>query len=89
MGIHETHPDTLARLMRARGHLDSVIRMIQEGQECLAVAQQMQAVSKAISTAKNGYVHDHIDHCFDEALLAKGKDSRASLAELKEITKYL
>jgi DNA-binding FrmR family transcriptional regulator len=89
MGIHASHPVTLARLLRARGHLDSVIRMIQGGEDCLAVAQQLQAVSKAIAGAKGGYVQDHIDHCFDEALAAKGRGARASLAELKAITKYL
>ncbi|HXB98010.1 MAG TPA: metal-sensing transcriptional repressor, partial [bacterium] len=80
MGIHESHPDTLARLQRARGHLDSVIKMVQDGRGCLEVAQQLQAVCKAVEVAKKAYVGDHIDHCLDRALLSKGRDARGGLA---------
>ena len=53
----------------------------------MKVAQQLQAVSSAIITAKKTYIHDHLEHCLSEA-----KDRKAfndKINEFKEITKYL
>jgi DNA-binding FrmR family transcriptional regulator len=88
---HETHPALIKRLRRARGHLDSVIDMIEQGRECLDIAQQLQAVEKAISQAKKTLVQDHIDHCLEHAIAgAKGAaPTAASLEEFKQITRYL
>lgn len=41
----------VARLRRARGQLDGVLRMIEEGRECEDVVTQLAAVSKAIDRA--------------------------------------
>jgi|ThiBio_inoc_plan_1041526.scaffolds.fasta_scaffold15562_2 uncharacterized protein len=88
---HETHPALIKRLRRARGHLDSVIDMIEQGRECLDIAQQLQAVEKAISQAKKTLVQDHIDHCLEHAIAGvKGAaPTAASLEEFKKITRYL
>ncbi|SLN49480.1 Copper-sensing transcriptional repressor CsoR [Falsiruegeria litorea R37] len=79
---HNSHPKISARLKRARGHLDSVVTMIEEGRPCTDIAQQLHAVEKAITNAKRVLIHDHIDHCLDEA-------SVESTADFKEITRYL
>lgn len=85
---HETHPALIKRLRRARGHLDSVIDMIEQGRECLDIAQQLQAVEKAISQAKKTLVQDHIDHCLEHAI-AEGRGAGDAIRELKQLTKYL
>ena len=46
--LHETHPEIVKRLKRAEGHLRGIIEMIETGRPCLDIAQQMQAVEKAI-----------------------------------------
>ena len=86
---HRHHDDIVKRLKRAEGHLRSVIDMIDSGRECVDVAQQLQAVEKAISQAKKKLVRDHIDHCLDEALEDPSRDTGAVLGEFKLITKYL
>ncbi len=43
---HADNPDILRRLHRAEGHLSSVVRMVAEGRDGPALAQQMQAVIK-------------------------------------------
>jgi len=86
MPLHTTHPDIVKRLRRCEGHLKSIIAMIEQGRGCLEIAQQMQAVETAIVNAKKKLVHDHIDHCLDEAVK---KNSGRALDEFKEITKYL
>ena len=89
MGSHESHENVVKRLQRAKGHLESVIEMIQGERPCLEVAQQFHAVSKSVANAKQVFIKDHIDHCFDDATAFNGRKLKASLAEFKEITKYL
>ncbi|MEQ8832388.1 MAG: metal-sensing transcriptional repressor [Alphaproteobacteria bacterium] len=80
---HSTHPALIARLKRAKGHLGAVIEMIENGKPCLEIAQQMQAVEKAVANAKRTLIHDHMDHCLDEDSV------EADRAELRAITRYL
>ena len=81
--VHATHPALIARLRRAHGHLRSVIEMIEDGKPCLEIAQQLQAVEKAVTNAKRTLIHDHVDHCLD------GETSEADRAEMKAIARYL
>ena len=84
--VHRTHAEIVKRLKRAAGHLETVIRMIEEGRECVDLAQQLHAVEKAIDKAKNTLIHDHIDHCLEHS---SGHDARDAIREFKQITKYL
>ena len=86
---HSTHPAIIKRLKRANGHLAKIVSMIEEGRPCLEVAQQMQAVSKAIENAKKTFVNDHIQGCLNAESLKDKKELDKKLAEFKEITKYL
>jgi DNA-binding FrmR family transcriptional regulator len=83
-GVHHTHPDIVKRLKRAEGHLRSIVEMIEGGRACVDIAQQLQAVERAVRQAKKTLIQDHIDHCLDQAA-----GSRGALAEFKEIAKYL
>ena len=65
---HQTHPEIIKRLNRARGHLQSVTNMIEDERPCLEIAQQLHAVEKAIQQAKKTLVQDHIDHCMEAAV---------------------
>lgn len=89
MHLHEPHPEIIKRLKRATGHLNSVITMLESGRTCLDIAQQLQAVEKAVSNAKKTLIHDHLDHCLDHAVKADGEVSPDVIREFKEITKYL
>ncbi|MFG6599835.1 MULTISPECIES: metal-sensing transcriptional repressor [unclassified Sulfitobacter] len=80
---HASHPALIARLKRADGHLRAVIAMLEEGKPCVDVAQQLQAVEKAVTNAKRVLIHDHIDHCLEV------DGSASDRAELKTITRYL
>ena len=87
--LHASHPDILARLRRAHGHLASVIQMIETGRPCTDLAQQLQAVEKAIGNAKRELIQDHLDHCLESAVGRGGREAKAALSEVKAITKYL
>lgn len=85
--LHATHPAVVKRLKRANGHLVSVINMIESGQSCTDIAQQLHAVEKAIQQAKRTLIQDHIEHCLDEAIA--GPADVQVVADFKAITKYL
>ena len=87
--IHQTHPEIVKRLRRAEGHLRSIIDMIETQRPCLDVAQQLQAVEKAIAQAKKTLIHDHIENCLEQAVGPLARDQRRPVDEFKAITKYL
>lgn len=89
---HHTHPAVIKRLKRVHGHLKSVIAMIEDERACLDIAQQLYAIEKAVCQAKRTLIQDHIDHCLEDTLRktkSKGGATADSLAEFKDITKYL
>lgn len=86
---HESHPAIVKRLRRAGGHLNRVVEMIEEGRPCLDIAQQLQAVEKAIAQAKKTLIQDHLDHCLDHMVGTPMKTQAQSLDEFKLITRYL
>jgi len=89
MPTHTSHPDIIKRLKRAQGHLKSIIDMLEDDRGCLEIAQQLQAVEKAVTNAKKALVHDHIDHCLEHAVKKGPQNAGATVREFKEITKYL
>ena len=86
---HETHPQVANRLKRAGGHLQNVIAMIQGGEPCVDIVQQLHAVERALGAAKKVLIHDHLDHCLDEALQGQSKETRQAMSEFRDIAKYL
>jgi uncharacterized protein len=89
MAIHTSHRDVTKRLKRAAGHLKSILAMLEEGRDCLDIAQQLQAVESAVANAKKTLVHDHIDHCLEHAVKQGTQSAEDSIREFKAITKYL
>ncbi|PSC05961.1 nickel resistance protein [Alsobacter soli] len=87
--MHPSHPDIIARLKRAQGHLASVIGMVEAGRPCLDLAQQLHAVEKAVANAKRELIQDHINHCLEDAIGQGGRKAKEALAEVTAITKYL
>lgn len=83
MTAHVSHPAIVKRLKRAQGHLASVIEMLVAERPCVELAQQLQAVESAISSAKKTLIHEHISEC-----LAHG-DGHQVAEEFKAIAKYL
>ncbi|MGE4318845.1 MAG: metal-sensing transcriptional repressor [Deferribacterales bacterium] len=80
----EDNADIIKRLQRANGHLGKVIEMISEGRGGIDVAQQMQAVTGALSKAKNLYIREQIEHA-----LSGDISSDVLRKELQELSKYL
>ena len=72
-----THPHThehthtravIHRLSRAIGHLESVKRMVENGQDCSEVLIQLAAVRSALTNTGKIILQDHIEHCIVDAV---------------------
>lgn len=88
--VQQSHSRIAKRLLRAKGHLEHVIEMLEDGRPCLELAQQLQAVEKAIGSAKKALIHDHLQHCLQEPEGGRGKaQAKALVAEFSAIAKYL
>lgn len=89
MSSHTSHLEIIKRLKRAEGHLRSIVSMLEEGRDCLAIAQQMQAVEGAIANAKKALIHNHSDQCLNQAVRDAARTPEETIREFKELTKYL
>jgi DNA-binding FrmR family transcriptional regulator len=86
---HAGYVNVAKRLKRASGHLQNVIAMVESDRECIDIAQQLHAVERAVAAAKRALVHQHLDHCLDDALQGQPQAVRVAMADFKDITKYL
>jgi hypothetical protein NreA len=87
--LHHGHENVRQRLLKAEGHLRSIIAMITEERPCVEIAQQLQAVEKAVCQAKRTLIHDHIDHCLGHPESAPNQDNHLMVEEFRQIAKYL
>ncbi|SCG49520.1 metal-sensitive transcriptional regulator [Micromonospora halophytica] len=55
--------EALTRLKRARGQLNAVIEMMENGEDCQAALTQLAAVSKAIDRAGYKIIASGMRHC--------------------------
>lgn len=60
------------RIKRARGQLDGVLRMLEEGRDCEDVVTQLAAVSKALDRAGFAIIATGLQQC-----LANGEDAQS------------
>jgi hypothetical protein NreA len=86
---HANNPDLINRLKRAQGHLATIVRMVEEGRDGLVIAQQMQAVVKAVEKAKSVLIADHIEHHLEAVVGPLPREARDRLSGLNDIVKYL
>lgn len=54
------------RLKRAQGQLAAVVRMLEEGQDCQQVVQQLSAASKAVDRAGFAIIASGMQQCLAE-----------------------
>jgi len=72
------------RLRRAHGHLNAIIAMLSEDRPSTNIAQQLRAVEAALATAKQEFVHAHMQHCIEQRDMSGG-----ALRELQQLAKFL
>lgn len=73
------------RLRIARGHLDKVLKMVEEGEYCIDVIQQSRAVQNALKEVDGLTLENHLKTCVVDHI-KKGK-SQKTVGEIMKVFK--
>jgi DNA-binding FrmR family transcriptional regulator len=76
----------LNRLKTARGHLDAVVRMIEEDAYCPEVMKQLSAVQGSLERASRLVLRNHLETCVATAM-QEGR-TQEIVDELMEALRY-
>ncbi|WP_025617832.1 metal-sensitive transcriptional regulator [Salinispora cortesiana] len=79
----EMTSDALTRLKRARGQLNAVIDMMEDGQDCREALTQLAAVSKAVDRAGYKIIASGMRHC--NTAREKGEAPEMTEEELEKL----
>ena len=74
------------RLKTARGHLDGVLRMVDEDAYCVDVMKQLSAIQGALEGASRAMLRNHLETCVADAM-RQGR-SEQIVDELMEALRY-
>ena len=74
------------RLKTVRGHLDGVIRMVEEDAYCIEVMKQLSALQSSLERSNRLVLLNHLETCFTGAV-QEGRGVEA-LAELVDALKF-
>lgn len=85
--MKDTHQRAvLNRLKTARGHLDAVVRMVEEDAYCPDVMKQLAAIQGSLSGASRIVLRNHLETCVAAAVVAGRTDE--IVEELMEAMRY-
>ncbi|MDQ4131657.1 MAG: metal-sensitive transcriptional regulator [Actinomycetota bacterium] len=82
----ESQASVLNRLKTARGHMDGVIRMVEQGAYCPDVMKQLSAVQGSLERASRLVLRSHLETCVAAAMQA-GRTAEI-VDELMEALRY-
>jgi DNA-binding FrmR family transcriptional regulator len=75
--------DVLKRLRIVAGHLNGVIRMVEQDAYCIDVMRQIQAVESALNKVSGQILEGHLNSCVITAV--QGEDPAERERVLKEV----
>ena len=75
--------DALTRLRRAQGQLAGVVDMMEQGEDCTEVLQQLAAVSRALDRAGFKIVSSGLRHC--NAARERGEEPEMTEQQLEKL----
>lgn len=81
------HTEGLKLLKTARGHLDAVVKMVEDNRYCVDISTQLLAVIAILKKANTSIINRHIETCVREA--AETGDVDRKIAELENLMKYI
>ena len=74
------------RFKIAKGHIDSIIGMIEDDAYCLDIVHQSRAVQKALQKIDLLLIEDHLSHCVIDQI--KSGEEKRSQEELLKLFEY-
>ncbi len=82
----EHHRSVLNRLKTSRGHLDGIIRMVEEDAYCPDLMKQLSAVQGSLERCSRIVLRNHLETCVAAAMAAGRTDEIVD--ELMEALRY-
>jgi CsoR family transcriptional regulator, copper-sensing transcriptional repressor len=77
------HESSVLRLKTIEGHIKGVTRMVENGDYCIDVIRQIQAVQAALNKVTTQILDEHLNSCVITAI--RGDDPQERERVLKEI----
>jgi len=74
---------TLVRLRTIEGHIKGISRMVENGEYCIDIIRQIQAVQSALNKVSSVILDDHLNSCVITAI--RGEDVEERERVLNEI----
>ncbi|QQG43577.1 MAG: metal-sensitive transcriptional regulator [Candidatus Daviesbacteria bacterium] len=81
----DTQERILHRLQIAQGHLKKVLRMAEDGEYCIDIIHQSQAVQRALQEADSVILENHLKTCASDAI--KNGRSKEAITEIMNVFK--
>lgn len=78
-----TNERILHRLKISKGHLEKIIKMVEEDTYCIDVLHQMQAVESGLKETNNLVLENHLRTCVTDAI-SKG-NTEETISEVMEV----
>lgn len=85
--MNEERTKALANLKTAKGQMEGIIRMIEDGRYCIDVSNQIMAATALLKKANLHILNGHMNTCVKQAI-AQG-DADAKLKEIEDILTIL
>ena len=81
----------ITRLLKtARGQIDGLIRMVEEGRYCIDISNQLLSTQALLGTINAEVLTAHIDHCVRQAFESgDAAEEEKKIAELQAVLKRL
>ncbi len=79
--------DSLKRLKTVRGHLNHIIKAVEEERYCIDILQQSSAVQAALRSFDGVVLKGHLEEHASHAMQSKGKEKSDSIQEIVDIFK--
>lgn len=85
---NKTQKESLKRLKIIKGHLEKVIRMIEEDKYCIDVLHQSLAVQSALKKVDSLILSQHLKKCVSKAMKKGNSRKEKIIEELLEVYKF-
>ena len=80
-------PDALNRPKTVRGHLDGIIRMVEDDACCVDLMKQVSGAQSSLEKVNRLILRNHLETCFSEAVnQGRGQEAIAELIDAATTT---
>jgi DNA-binding FrmR family transcriptional regulator len=84
--LQPTKAEILNRLKTVRGHMDGIIRMVEDEEYCVDLMKQVSATQASLERVNRLILKNHLETCFTEAV-SEGR-AQPAIAELLDAVKF-